>query len=142
MKRITILLSLMAGFILAWPCVSQDDIRNLQNQIDQITYSQVKSIEQQISNIQLSISELQKTDKSLQVYISDLIKTVVTLQKSISETDSKLEAARQEFNRTISDVKAEAAADNTALKNELVKSLETATEDVLAQLTAARTERI
>ena len=130
----------MSGLILFGSCVSQDDIRNLQNQIDQITDTQVKSIEQQISNIEVSITELQKTDKSLQVYISDLTKTVETLQKSLSETDSKLEAARQEFDRAISDAKAEAAADNTALKNELVKSLETAKADVLAQLTAARTE--
>ena len=130
----------MSGLILFGSCVSQDDIRNLQNQIDQITDTQVKSIEQQISNIEESITELQKTDKSLQVYISDLTKTVETLQKSLSETDSKLEAARQEFDRAISDAKAEAAADNTALKNELVKSLETAKADVLAQLTAARTE--
>lgn len=142
MKRISILLSLMAGFILAWSCVSQDDIRNPQNQIDQITDTLVKSVEQQICNIQLSISDLQNTDKPLQVYIADLTKTAETLQKSLSETDSKLEAARQEFDRTISDAKAEAAADNTALKNELVKSLETAKEDVIAQLTAARTERI
>lgn len=140
MKRVNALLFLISGLILAASCVSQDDIRNLQNQIDHITDTHVKSIEQQISNIQVSITELQKTDNSLQVYIADLTKTVETLQKSLSETDSKLEAARQEFDRAISDAKAEAAADNTALKNELVKSLETAKADVLAQLTAARTE--
>ena len=90
MKRISILLSLMAGFILACSCVSQEDIEKLQNQIDQ-----------QNSRIQTSIAELENTDKALKVYIEDLAKTAESLQKSISQTDAKLEAAKLVLTITI-----------------------------------------
>ena len=86
MKRISILLSLMAAFIMACSCVSQEDIEKLQNQIDQ-----------QNSRIQTSIAELENTDKALKVYIEDLTKTAESLQKSISQTDAKLEAAKLVF---------------------------------------------
>ena len=86
MNRISILLSLMAGVILAGSCVSQEDIEKLQNQIDQ-----------QNSRIQTSIAELENTDKALKVYIEDLTKTAESLQKSISQTDAKLEAAKLVF---------------------------------------------
>ena len=90
MKRISILLSLMVGFILACSCVSQEDIEKLQNQIDQ-----------QNSRIQTSIAELENTDKALKVYIEDLTKTAESLQKSISQTDAKLEAAKLVLTITI-----------------------------------------
>lgn len=90
MKRISILLSLMAGFILACSCVSQEDIEKLQNQIDQ-----------QNSRIQTSIAELENTDKALKIYVEDLTKTAESLQKSISQTDAKLEAAKLVLTITI-----------------------------------------
>ena len=90
MKRISILLSLMVGFIMAWSCVNQDDIKNLQNQIDQLS-----------SSAENSITNLEKTDKVLKVYIDDLTKTAESLQKSISQTDAKLEAAKLVLTITI-----------------------------------------
>ena len=90
MKRISILLSLMAGFILAGSCVSQDDIENLQNQIDQLS-----------SSAENSITNLEKTDKALKIYVEDLTKTAESLQKSISQTDAKLEAAKLVLTITI-----------------------------------------
>ena len=108
MKRISILLSLMAGIILAGSCVSQDDIENLQNQIDQLG-----------SSAENSIAELEKTDKALKVYIDDLAKTAEGLQKSISQTDAKLEAAKQEYEKNLSDTTAEILAQLTAARTEL-----------------------
>ena len=90
MKRISILLSLMVGFILACSCVSQEDIEKLQNQIDQLS-----------SSAENSITNLEKTDKVLKVYIDDLTKTAESLQKSISQTDAKLEAAKLVLTITI-----------------------------------------
>lgn len=117
-----------------------DEIQNLKNQIDQITDTQIKSIEQQLNSIKTSITDLETTDKSLKSYIDDLSKTSENLQNAILETDAKLKSAKEEFDKEIADAKAEAAADNTSLKNELVQSLETAKLDVLAQLEAARAE--
>ena len=90
MKRISILLSLMVGFIMAWSCVNQDDIKNLQNQIDQLS-----------SSAENSITNLEKTDKALKIYVEDLTKTSESLQKSISQTDAKLEAAKLVLTITI-----------------------------------------
>ena len=90
MKRISILLSLMVGFILACSCVSQEDIEKLQNQIDQLS-----------SSAENSITNLENTDKALRVYIEDLTKTAESLQKSISQTDAKLEAAKLVLTITI-----------------------------------------
>ena len=90
MKRISILLSLMAGFILACSCVSQEDIEKLQNQIDQLS-----------SSAENLITNLEKTDKALKIYVEDLTKTAESLQKSISQTDAKLEAAKLVLTITI-----------------------------------------
>ena len=113
MKRISILLSLMAGVILAGSCVSQEDIEKLQNQIDQ-----------QNSRIQTSIAELENTDKALKVYIEDLAKTAESLQKSISQTDAKLEAAKQELDKALNDTAAEVLAQLTAARTELQNQLD------------------
>ena len=78
MKRISILLSLMAGFILACSCVSQEDIEKLQNQIDQ-----------QNSRIQTSIAELENTDKALKEYIEDLKKTAENLPSEVHIRDRR-----------------------------------------------------
>ncbi|MDY2706784.1 MAG: Ig-like domain-containing protein [Candidatus Cryptobacteroides sp.] len=113
MKRISILLSLMVGFILTCSCVSQEDIEKLQNQIDQ-----------QNSRIQTSIAELENTDKALNVYIEDLTKTAESLQKSISQTDAKLEAAKQEFDKALNDTAAEVLAQLTAARTELQNQID------------------
>lgn len=113
MKRISILLSLMAGVILAGSCVSQEDIEKLQNQIDQ-----------QNSRIQTSIAELESTDKALKVYIEDLTKTAESLQKSISQTDAKLEAAKQELDKALNDTAAEVLAQLTAARTELQNQID------------------
>ena len=113
MKRISILLSLMVGFILTCSCVSQEDIEKLQNQIDQ-----------QNSRIQTSIAELENTDKALKVYIEDLTKTAESLQKSISQTDAKLKAAKQEFDKALNDTAAEVLAQLTAARTELQNQID------------------
>ena len=113
MKRISILLSLMAGFILACSCVSQEDIEKLQNQIDQLS-----------SSAENSITNLEKTDKALKVYIEDLTKTAESLQKSISQTDAKLEAAKQELDKALNDTAAEVLAQLTAARTELQNQID------------------
>lgn len=104
----------MAGFILAGSCVSQDDIENLQNQIDQLSSSSAEN----------SITNLEKTDKALKVYIDDLTKTAESLQKSISQTDAKLEAAKQEFDKALNDTTAEVLAQLTAARTELQNQID------------------
>lgn len=140
MKIQRIAFLLFVGAFLTFSCVSQEDINNLQKQIDGISDNQIKSLEQQISSVKASITDLQTMDKGLKAYIDDLIKTALDLQKAIDESDSKLEKAKEVFDKAIADVKAEAATDNTSLKNDLLKSIEAAKADVIAQLTSARAE--
>ena len=81
-------------------------------------------IDQQNSRIQTSIAELENTDKALKVYIEDLTKTAESLQKSISQTDAKLEAAKQELDKALNDTAAEVLAQLTAARTELQNQLD------------------
>ena len=55
----------LAGAILAFSCVSQDDINDLQKQIDEISDNQIKSLDQQVSSVKTSITDLQTMDRGL-----------------------------------------------------------------------------
>ena len=81
-------------------------------------------IDQQNSRIQTSIAELENTDKALKEYIEDLKKTAENLQKSISETDAKLEAEKQEVDKALSDTAAEVLAQLTAARTELQNQID------------------
>ena len=81
-------------------------------------------IDQQNSRIQTSIAELENTDKALKVYIEDLTKTAESLQKSISQTDAKLEAAKQELDKALNDTAAEVLAQLTAARTELQNQID------------------
>lgn len=131
---------ILTGLFLTFSCVSQDDIKNLQNQIDTIKDSEISSINKQLKSITTSLTDLEKADAGLKTYIDNLTETSKKLDKAIKDNDTKLEAAKTEFNKAIADAKKEAADDNTTLKNDLVKSIEAAKSDVIAQLSAARTE--
>lgn len=131
---------ILTGLFLTFSCVSQDDIKNLQNQIDTIKDSEISSINKQLKSITTSLSDLEKADAGLKTYIDNLTETSKKLDRAIKDNDTKLEAAKTEFNKAIADAKKEAADDNTTLKNDLVKSIEAAKSDVIAQLSAARTE--
>ena len=131
---------ILTGLFLTFSCVSQDDIKNLQNQIDTIKDSEISSINKQLKSITTSLSDLEKADAGLKTYIDNLTETSKKLDKAIKDNDSKLEVAKTEFNKAIADAKKEAADDNTTLKNDLVKSIEAAKSDVIAQLSSARTE--
>lgn len=131
---------ILTGLFLTFSCVSQDDIQNLQNQIDHIYNNEINPLSKQLTSIKSSLTDLQKADEGLKTYIDKLTETSKELDKAIKDNDSKFEAAKAEFDKAIADAKADAAADNTKLKNDLVNSIEAAKSDVLAQLSAARTE--
>ena len=81
-------------------------------------------IDQLSSSAMNSITNLENTDKALKEYIEDLKKTAENLQKSISETDAKLEAAKQEYEKNLSDTAAEVLAQLTAARTELQNQID------------------
>ena len=60
----------------------------------------------------------------MKVYIEDLTKTAESLQKSISQTDAKLEAAKQELDKALNDTAAEVLAQLTAARTELQNQID------------------
>lgn len=53
---------ILTGLFLTFSCVSQDDIKNQQNQIDTINDSEIRSINKQLKSITSSLSDLEKAD--------------------------------------------------------------------------------
>lgn len=53
---------ILTGLFLTFSCVSQDDIKNQQNQIDTINDSEISSINKQLKSITPSLSDLEKAD--------------------------------------------------------------------------------
>ena len=53
---------ILTGLFLTFSCVSQDDIKNQQNQIDTINDSEISSINKQLKSITSSLSDLEKAD--------------------------------------------------------------------------------
>lgn len=53
---------ILTGLFLTFSRVSQDDIKNQQNQIDTINDSEISSINKQLKSITSSLSDLEKAD--------------------------------------------------------------------------------
>lgn len=66
---------ILTGLFLTFSCVSQDDIKNLQNQIDTIKDSEISSINKQLKSITTSLTDLEKADAGLKTYIDNLTET-------------------------------------------------------------------
>lgn len=73
------------------------DIRNIKGRLDQIENVEIKTINQQIVQINASIPKLEQTDKELKGFIDALQKSAGDLKKSIEEIDGKIKALREEI---------------------------------------------
>ena len=105
-----------------------EDIETLQGR--------VASVEQQISAIDETINKLKTADSELKSYIEALQGTAVELRKSIAANDSKI----NEIERALEQAIADAKASDSAMKKELVASIEAAKSETLSQLKSMKTE--
>lgn len=96
----------------------------------------VATIAQQISAIDETINKLKTADSELKSYIEALQGTAVELRKSIAANDSKI----NEIERALEQAIADAKASDSAMKKELVASIEAAKSETLSQLKSMKTE--
>ena len=99
MKKVFSLGILIALTVLLAGCHKglKRDIRDINSRLDQIENVEIKTVNQQIVQINASIPKLEQTDKELKGYIEALQKSASDLTKSIEEIDGKIKTLREEL---------------------------------------------
>ena len=101
------------------------DIQDLKDRLDVLEGTTITSINEQISAINTSISDLKEMDESLDTYIKALEATATDLQKQINDANTE-----------IAKVEAELGEEISALEQSLLNELNTAKEAIEAELLA------
>ena len=111
------------------------EIADLEDRLEMIESITIPGINQQIVNINNSITELQLVDQQLDTYIKNVEATAADLQKqldatnaALAQTNADLATAKQE----IAGVKADLASTATELKNEIANTATTLRNELLS----------
>mgnify|MGYP004453855493 FL=1 len=119
---------LSAVSLLLVGCANYDsDINRIDEELDRIENTRIKSLSEQIDRINVSLPELEQTDKDLKDMIKSLEGTAGDLQKAIAENGTKIEAVNADLAKALDELR------NTDTKDK---------EEVMAALTAAKAEII
>ena len=110
-------------FVLMLTSCYKDEIENLQNRLEVIEWTQIASLQEQITAIKNSLPELEKTDKELGEYIESLQKTTAGFQESINSISSKINDVESSLKNDVSQAKVELLAQLTALKTDMEEEL-------------------
>lgn len=102
-----------------------DTLKEYDNRLDALEGTTINSINEQITSIKTSISDLKDMDASLDDYIKTLEATAADLQKQINEANAEIAKVESELGKEIS-----------ALEQSLLNELNTAKEAIEAELTA------
>ena len=102
-----------------------DTLKGYENRLDTLEGTTINSINEQITSIKTSISDLKDMDASLDGYIKTLEATAADLQKQINEANAEIAKVESELGKEIS-----------ALEQSLLNELNTAKEAIEAELTA------
>lgn len=128
MRRQRIFIMLSAVSLLLVGCANYDsDINRIDEELDRIENTRIKSLSEQIDRINVSLPELEQTDKDLKDMIKSLEGTAGDLQKAIAENGTKIEAVNADLAKALDELR------NTDTKDK---------EEVMAALTAAKAEII
>ena len=123
--------------LVASGCADYDkDIENLNKRIDEIESNQIKSISQQIENINASLPKLEQADKDLKDMITVMEGTAADLRKSISDNEKSITAVKSDLENTVKELQ----TSDKKNKEELIEAINTAKANVLANLEAAKIE--
>ena len=101
------------------------DIQDSKDRLDVLEGTTITSINEQISAINTSISDLKEMDETLDAYIKTLEATATDLQKQINDANAEIAKVESEFGEEIS-----------ALEQSLLNELNTAKEAIEAELLA------
>lgn len=122
----SVLFLLLPALFLTFGCKDMKlDIQDLKDRLDVLEGTTITSINEQISAINTSISDLKEMDESLDTYIKALEATATDLQKQIDDANAE-----------IAKVEAELGEEISVLEQTLLNELNTAKEAIEAELLA------
>jgi len=128
---------LSAVSLLLVGCANYDsDINRIDEELDRIENTRIKSLSEQIDRINVSLPELEQTDKDLKDMIKSLEGTAGDLQKAIAENGTKIEAVNADLAKALDELRSTDAKD----KEEVMAALTAAKAEIIARLDATKTE--
>lgn len=128
---------LSAVSLLLVGCANYDsDINRIDEELDRIENTRIKSLSEQIDRINVSLPELEQTDKDLKDMIKSLEGTAGDLQKAIAENGTKIEAVNADLAKALDELRSADAKD----KEEVMAALTAAKAEIIARLDAMKTE--
>lgn len=128
---------LSAVSLLLVGCANYDsDINRIDEELDRIENTRIKSLSEQIDRINVSLPELERTDKDLKDMIKSLEGTAGDLQKAIAENGTKIEAVNADLAKALDELRSTDAKD----KEEVMAALTAAKAEIIARLDAMKTE--
>ena len=137
MRRQRIFIMLSAVSLLLVGCANYDsDINRIDEELDRIENTRIKSLSEQIDRINVSLPELEQTDKDLKEMIKSLEGTAGDLQKAIAENGAKIEAVNADLAKALDELRSTDAKD----KEEVMAALTAAKAEIIARLDAMKTE--
>ena len=135
MKRVFILLAAVSLTLAG--CANYDsDINRIDEELDRIENTRIKTIAEQIDGINASLPKLEQADKDLKEMIESLQGTAEGLKKAIEENDSKISAVKTDLEKAL----AELREADTKDKEEVMAALIAAKAEITAKLEAMKTE--
>lgn len=137
MRRQRIFIMLSAVSLLLVGCANYDsDINRIDEELDRIENTRIKSLSEQIDRINVSLPELERTDKDLKDMIKSLEGTAGDLQKAIAENGTKIEAVNADLAKALDELR----NTDTKDKEEVMAALTAAKAEIIARLDAMKTE--
>lgn len=137
MRRQRIFIMLSAVSLLLVGCANYDsDINRIDEELDRIENTRIKSLSEQIDRINVSLPELEQTDKDLKDMIKSLEGTAGDLQKAIAENGTKIEAVNADLAKALDELR----NTDTKDKEEVMAALTAAKAEIIARLDAMKTE--
>lgn len=128
---------LSAVSLLLVGCANYDsDINRIDEELDRIENTRIKSLSEQIDRINVSLPELEQTDKDLKDMIKSLEGTAGDLQKAIVENGTKIEAVNADLAKALDELR----NTDTKDKEEVMAALTAAKAEIIARLDAMKTE--
>lgn len=128
---------LSAVSLLLVGCANYDsDINRIDEELDRIENTRIKSLSEQIDRINVSLPELEQTDKDLKDMIKSLEGTASDLQKAIAENGTKIEAVNADLAKALDELR----NTDTKDKEEVMAALTAAKAEIIARLDAMKTE--
>ena len=137
MKKERIFILLAAVTLTLAGCANYDsDINRIDEELDRLENTRIKTITEQIDGINASLPKLEQADKDLKDMITSLGGTAGDLQKAIDANDSKIAAVKADLEKALTELREADTKD----KEEVMAALIAAKAEITAKLEAMKTE--